>query len=1543
MKRRKKLMAIVGLVLALLVLPQLYKRAAASSQESTSATTRANGFDFYDVRLGHTPEEKAALERLESALQERDNPGGLVAQSVSSEARQRGAGLRKGTRTIEELQSDIDRARTRLSRRVPGLSVTRDPAAIRPEIVEAKSAPNQFLTQASREKPETVLRRFVSQNAALYGLTKGEAEMLKAGSRYVNPARNLSWLSLRQQIDGIPVFQGELLAAFTRNGELVRTVSNLAAGLETEGKPTRSSAEERGIVAQSVETKLSAADAVARAAQSIGISIDPNGLVLKEASADGTSFVFERGPFSNEIEVSLVYFALKGGVVNLAWSMVLWLDSPPAYYTLVDASEGELLWRKNITNDQSQTATYVVYNDDSPAPLSPTNATPGSGIQGAPIARTSFTLVSELPAFDNLGWITDGGNTTTGNNVDAGLDLVAPNGIDPAGRPTGTPFRVFDFPYNPAPGIPPPGDAPTLADYRFGAVTNLFFWSNRYHDRLYELGFTEPARNFQQDNFGRGGLGNDRVLAEAQDSSGTNNANFATPADGSSGRMQMFIFTGPNPDRDGDLDADVFLHELTHGTSNRLHGNASGLTGTQAGGMGEGWSDFYARALLATADEDVNGIYAAGAYVTLNLGALGTDNYYYGIRRFPYAVKTNLGLNGRPHNPLTFADIDPAQINTTDGAFPRNPAIGNTANEVHNIGEVWCMALLEVRARIITRLGFATGNQRTLQIVTDGMKLDPLNPNLLQGRNSILAADCAGFGGADELDIWSGFATRGMGFSARVNAGSSVTEAFDVPNLTIGNVTVTDDSCDNAGAADPGETVTLNIPLTNPFCGTTATGVSAAIVGFGTASYGDIAPGATATQGITFTVPSSTPCGTVLTLSVNITSSLGPVTRTINLQIGTPTSQTPPTVYGTGNIATPIPDVSTVDIPVLVTDPGVVGDVNVRLRLNHTFDGDLVISLISPDGTSVALATNRGGSGDNYGAGANDCSGIFTIFDDSAGTAIGAGIAPFTGSFRPESPLAGFSGHTMTGTWTLRVADTATLDTGTVGCVQLEIRRQLFFCCGVPGTPIINAAPPAVVTAESCSPPNGAPDPDETVTMTFPLKNVGTGLTTDLVATLLPGGGVNTPSGPQTYGVLSPVGPAVAKPFTFVPTGPCGGTVVATFSLKDGSTDLGTVSFNIKLGATFTNNTMFSNGASISIPAGAPTTTSGAAAPYPSTINVSGIVGTVTKVTATLTGMNHTFPDDIDVLLVGPGGQKLLLMSDAGGSLDLVGVNLTFDDGAASALPDSTQIVSGTFRPTNFGTGDTFPAPAPAGPYPDPQLLSVFNGINPNGTWSLFVFDDAGADVGSITGGWSLSITTADPVCCDSPCTLTCPADITVGNDPGVCSAVVTYTIPPVSGSCGVVTSTPPSGSVFPVGTTTVTVKATRQDGGMSTCTFKVKVNDVEKPSIAGASVNPSVLWPVDHKMIDVTVSYSVSDNCTPAAGIVCDLTVSSNQPIDGVGDGHTSKDWEVVDAHHVKLRAERSGTLTDRIYTITITCRDASGNATTKTVAVTVPHDQSL
>src|SRR5262249_52870913 len=247
-------------------------------------------------------------------------------------------------------------------------------------------------------------------------------------------------------------------------------------------------------------------------------------------------------------------------------------------------------------------------------------------------------------------------------------------------------------------------------------------------------------------------------------------------------------------------------------------------------------------------------------------------------------------------------------------------------------------------------------------------------------------------------------------------------------------------------------------------------------------------------------------------------------------------------------------------------------------------------------------------------------------------------------------------------------------------------------------------------------------DPDETVTVEFPMQNIGTGLVTNLVATLLPGGGVLSPSGPQSYGTLSPIGPPVSRPFTFVVGAPCGGTITATFQLQDGANDLGTTTFLITTGTTATNQTTFSNTGPIVINDTPRIGGIAPATPYPSTINVSGVIGKVTKVTVFLDNFSHTFPGDVDIALVGPGGQRLLLMSDVGGGTDAVNADLTFDDAGAVF---GAAIVTGTFKPTNSATGDIFPPPGPAGAIPDPQLLSVFNSVNPNGTWSLFVVDDA--------------------------------------------------------------------------------------------------------------------------------------------------------------------------------------------------------------------------
>jgi hypothetical protein len=807
----------------------------------------AAGLENYDIRLDKSAGEKIAAMR----------------QSAN-----------RSTADLVSSRQAMMNAETELRQQIPGLKIDYSPDLGAPEMIGVDILRHEFLTAATGrgagEKHADMVKAFLSQNNQVIGVERGQINSLNVIADYTNPDGNLSYVDLGQEFNGIPVFKGEVRAMITRDGAIARLINNLAPGIDPGSLNTDGGRPE---------------DAVFAAARNIGHIPTKDDVQLRSTENNGKVVTFYTGQFADPTRVDLMYFPIEAGLARLAWRVSLW-EPVAAYYVIVDARTGDILWRKNTTADQTQSVTYSVYPGDNPAPLSPTNALPGSGIQGASVSRTSISNVSELPAFDNLGWINDGNNTTDGNNVQAGLDIDGTDGVD--APVTGSANRVFDFTYNPPPGG---ADAPSNAAFRNGIVTNIFFATNRYHDILYSYGFTEAARNFQNDNFGRGGVAADRVRAEAQDSSGTNNANFNTQADGVRGRMQMYLFPSPSPARDGDLDAEVFYHEMTHGLSNRLIGNAAGLTGTRGGGMGEGWSDFYGRMILSTADEDVNAVYAMGSYVTLNFQTVGTNNYYYGIRRFPYAVKTTVGTNGLPHNPQTLADIDPAQINNTDGAFPKSAWVSNSATEVHNEGEIWCMMLLEVRARIITRLGWAAGNARMLQITTDALKITPNGPNFTRARDAILAADIAGFGGADTTDIWAGFATRGAGFGAKDGfpdglATNAVVESFSMPNAAVGNVTFTDAGGNNNGFAEPGENLVLTVPL-SAITTDAVSNVNATIAG-NAQNYGTIGGLATVNRNFNYTVPAAAACGARLTIPVDITSGVGASTQSFVLNVGAP-------------------------------------------------------------------------------------------------------------------------------------------------------------------------------------------------------------------------------------------------------------------------------------------------------------------------------------------------------------------------------------------------------------------------------------------------------------------------------------------------------------------------------------------------------------------------------------------------------------------------------------------------------------------------------
>ena len=264
--------------------------------------------------------------------------------------------------------------------------------------------------------------------------------------------------------------------------------------------------------------------------------------------------------------------------------------------------------------------------------------------------------------------------------------------------------------------------------------------------------------------------------------------------------------------------------------------------------------------------------------------------------------------------------------------------------------------------------------------------------------------------------------------------------------------------------------------------------------------------------------------------------------------------------------------------------------------------------------------------------------------------------------------------------------------------------------------------------------------------MVFYLRNAGNVSTSNLVATLLATPGVvpAPPNSPQTYGSLLPSSLPVGSNFTFTATGANGGTISPTLQLQDGTNTYPPVSFTFALPVTQVSaNTNIILIPDPSVPDPPYPVGSGPATPYPSTINVSNFTGVLGKVTVTLSNFNHSFPSDVNVLLVAPSGAKTLVMSHAGDQYQsTAGLNLTFDDSApAGPLPETGQLASGVWQPVAYT--DKFPIPvfptnAPAGPYP--VTLSALNGLNPNGSWSLFVFDDSPGDTGAISNGWSLTL-----------------------------------------------------------------------------------------------------------------------------------------------------------------------------------------------------------
>ena len=678
---------------------------------------------------------------------------------------------------------------------------------------------------------------------------------------------------------------------------------------------------------------ISAATAIGNAVLELGINSPTNLVLLETVSLN--SFIYSSGNISLEnIPVKLVFQKMEDSSLQLAWDLSIYVLDASHYYSVrVDAVTGTILnigdWVVSCSfeeykdhSDSSHTENSVLFskedltmasfNDDAAYRVYPLP------FQSPDDGESSISINPSLQGNGSpLGWHdTDGVagpefTITRGNNVWAQEDENGNNGSGFA--PEGGTDLNFDFEFDFT-------QDPSLSIE--ASITNLFYLNNMLHDIFYEYGFDEASGNFQQNNYGNGGNGNDYVFADAQDGSGTNNANFATPGDGVKPRMQMFLWDGAltsgplltindgplagdyegvpaafggeindltedlilveddpsgtsdtndacdeitngsdlsgkiavirrgecefgfkalaaqnegavavimvnnvegdaitmaggavgdqvtiplfmvsniigepiieelltgtvngtingvtvGPMIDASLDNEIIAHEYGHGISNRLTGGGNN-TGclNNAEQMGEGWSDYLGLIItMKVGDQADDG----RGFATYSAGQ-GLDGG--GIRQYKYSRDMN-------ENPLTYSDL---------------PATGG---QVHAVGTIWATMLWDLTWDLIDVYGYdedmfngTGGNNIAMQLVLDGMKLQPCAPGFESGRDAIIEADELAYGGENKCLIWETFARRGLGSGATQGSSSSVTDgtaAFDIP-AECENLGVNDTDLDN--------------------------------------------------------------------------------------------------------------------------------------------------------------------------------------------------------------------------------------------------------------------------------------------------------------------------------------------------------------------------------------------------------------------------------------------------------------------------------------------------------------------------------------------------------------------------------------------------------------------------------------------------------------------------------------------------------------------------------------------------------------------------
>lgn len=600
--------------------------------------------------------------------------------------------------------------------------------------------------------PEQAARAYLAQHRDVVGVSADAVRSLQLVS--VNRIGSGAAVLLRERFGDLPAGYDGLVSVGVAGGHVYSVTSSLARDVSTPPSAT-----------------LSADDAVAAAAEDAGLSA---GTVTARGRDSGWQRLTASG-LSGVQSVKQVAVPMPDGGARAAYEVALADNAehdPQSYTSYVDARTGAVLVREDTLVDESDNPEWKAFLANPPADYSSRDTratvcwtrTPGCDLA---VANASSPLQWDVdPALGDAP-----SDTTRGNN-----EYAAENWNDPTGRAfsfdfaTPSPDRSYTYPWTNQwlreRCNPDVFDTPQRNDID-AADTSLLVTHNRMHDFAYKLGFTEGAWNLQGDNFGKGGLGNDPELGNAQSGARVtsalirDNANQRTGPDGTPPMTNMYLWQAIagsfySPCVDGDYDVSVIGHEYTHAISNRMvAGPDRGLSGLQAGAMGESWSDLDAMEYL-----NAYGLVPRGQrpYVT---GQYVTGNAERGIRDYDIS-----------RNPLNYSDV----------------GFDLTGPEVHADGEIWNAVNFDVRKAFVDRYGAGgaslrrscadgstpvtrcPGDRRWIQLVYDAWLLMAQGSvSMLDARDAMLAADQIRFGGANQSLIWNAFARRGFGVDASSN------------------------------------------------------------------------------------------------------------------------------------------------------------------------------------------------------------------------------------------------------------------------------------------------------------------------------------------------------------------------------------------------------------------------------------------------------------------------------------------------------------------------------------------------------------------------------------------------------------------------------------------------------------------------------------------------------------------------------------------------------------------------------------------------------